>query len=183
VLTQADSSILIRGGTEVTLPPQGSQTVVQRLGSARYQVGPRAVPYFFVETPYLAIGIKGTIFEVLVNEAGAEVRVSEGVVEVTTADRRFRARLASGQSARVGAAAGSALETRSGGGGAYAPVQQDATGSAPSEARSEVASQPGRAEVDGALSPLTSAARSLWSGIGELLSDVDIVYDDRLNTG
>jgi hypothetical protein len=80
--------------------------------------------------------------------------------------------------------AGSILEVQSGSGGAYAPAPRDSTGSAASDqaARSDAASPLTAAEVDGVLSPLTSAAGSLWSGIGEMLSDVDIVYDDRLPT-
>ena len=178
VLSQAHSSIEIRAGSELTLPPSGTETVVQWLGSVRYQVEPRSVADFLVETRYLVIGIKGTIFEVLVSEAGTEVRVSEGMVEVATPDRRFRAELARGQTARIGAAPGSALEVRSDHGGADAPVPADPTGSAPSGPASLL----GESEVGGTLSPLTSAASSLWSGIGGLLSDVDIVYDDRLTT-
>jgi hypothetical protein len=73
VISQDGSSIVIRGGTELTLPPAGTETVVQRLGSARYQIEPGSVADFLVETPYLVIGIKGTVFEVQVNEAGTKV--------------------------------------------------------------------------------------------------------------
>jgi FecR protein len=184
---------VLRGGTELTLLATGTETVVQRLGHARYQVEPGSVSDFLVETPYLVIGIKGTIFEGLVNEAGAEVEVSEGLVEVTTPDGRFHAVLARGQSARVGAAAGSAPEVQSDSGGTVAPVPQDSTGSVPPEevsppeqvVRAAAAPQLTEPEIDGALSPLTSAVRwldRLWSGIGERLSDVDIVYDERLPT-
>jgi hypothetical protein len=200
VLTRADSSIAIHGGTELTLlPSTGTETVVQRLGRARYQVEPGSVSDFLVETPYLVIGIKGTVFAVLVNEAGTEVGVREGMVEVTTPDGRFRAELGPGQSARVGAAAGAALEVQSGAGGADAPAPADSAGSAPPDqtaspkaaspptqaASSEAAPSSTQTLVGGALSALTSVTRSLdrlWSGIGGLLSDVDIVYDDRLPT-
>jgi FecR protein len=205
VLGQDGSSIVIRGGTELTLPSTGTETVVQRLGSARYQIEPGSVSDFLVETPYLVIGIKGTIFEVLVNEAGTKVGVSEGRVEVTTPDRRFRAELAPGQTARVRAAAGSAPEVQSEAGGTNASAPQDPTESAPPDqaassdiaspqdptgsalpdqaASPDVAAPPAQAEVHGALSPVTSVTRSLWSGIGGLLSRVDIVYDDRLPAG
>jgi hypothetical protein len=184
VLTRAQSSVVIRAGTELTLPPTGTETVVQWLGSVRYQVDPGSVPGFFVETRYLVIGIKGTIFDVLVSGAGTEVRVSEGLVEVATPDGRFRAQLARGQIAWVGSAPGSPLEVHSDSGGADAPVPPGSTGSAPSDqtSRSDPLSPLTGAEVDGVLSPITSAASSLWSGVGELLSDVDIVYDDRLTT-
>jgi hypothetical protein len=182
VLTQAASSIVIRAGSELTLPPTGTATVLQWLGSVRYQVEPGSLPGFFVETRYLVIGIKGTIFEVLASEAGTEVRVSEGLVEVATPDGRFRAVLARGQTAWVGSAPGSPLEVRSDSGGSDPPVSSESTRSASSgqASRSDAESPLTAVEVDGVLSPITSAASSLWSGIGELLSDVDIVYDDRL---
>jgi FecR protein len=200
VLSQDGNSIVLRGGTELTLPPTGTETVVQRLGSARYQIEPGSVADFLVETPYLVIGIKGTVFEVLVNEAGTKVGVSEGRVEVRTPDGRFRAELAPGQTARARAALGSALEVQSESGGNNAPAPQDQTESAPPDqaAISDVASPPTQAEVDGAptqaevdgartqaelggvLSPVTSVTRSLLSGLGGLLSGVDVVYDDRL---
>jgi len=184
VLTQAASSIVIRAGSELTLPPTGTATVLQWLGSVRYQVEPGSLPGFFVETRYLVIGIKGTIFEVLASEAGTEVRVSEGLVEVATPDGRFRAVLARGQIAWVGSAPGSPLEVSSDSGGADPPVAPESTRSASSgqASRSDAESPLTAVEVDGVLSPITSAASSLWSGIGELLSDVDIVYDDRLTT-
>ena len=181
VLTQEQSRIVIRAGTELILPIMDSGTVVQRRGSVRYQVKPRSVADFLVETPYLVIGIKGTTFDVMVSEAGAEVQVSEGLVEVTTPDGRFRAILARGQSARIGAAAGSVLEVDSGSGGAGAPVPADSS-SSDEASRSNEASSSTETVIGGVLSPLTSTARSLWSGVGELLSDVDVVYDDRLPT-
>jgi FecR protein len=203
VLSQDGSSIVIRGGTELTLPSTGTETVVQRIGSARYQIEPGSVADFLVETPYLVIGIKGTVFEVLVNEAGTKVGVSEGRVEVTTPDGRFRAELAPGQTARVRAAAGSAPEVQSESGGADAPASQDPAGSAPPDqaagsdvrspqdptesaspdqaASSDATSPSTQTAVGGTLGLVTSVTRSLWSGIGGLLSDVDIVYDDRLS--
>jgi hypothetical protein len=184
ILTQAASSIVIRAGSELTLPPTGTATVVQWLGSVRYEVEPGSLPGFFVDTRYLVIGIKGTIFEVLASEAGTEVRVSEGLVEVAMPDGRFRAVVAPGQIAWVGSAPGSPLEVGSESSGTDALVAPHSTRSAASApaTRSDAESPLTGVEVDGVLSPVTSAASSLWSGIGGLLSDVDIVHDDRLTT-
>ena len=113
ILTQAARSIVIRAGSELTLPPTGTATFVQWLGSVRYEVEPGPLPGFFVDTRYLVIGIKGTIFEILASEAGTEVRVSEGLVEVAGPDGRSRAVVAPGQIAWVGSAPGSLLEVRS----------------------------------------------------------------------
>jgi hypothetical protein len=51
VLARDGSSIVIRGGTELVLPPMDTETVVQRLGSARYEIEPGSVSDFLVETP------------------------------------------------------------------------------------------------------------------------------------
>ena len=106
MLAQADNRIVILSGGELTLPQPETEIVVQRHGRIRYQIRPGSTHDFGVQTPYLAIGIKGTMFDVVVRLTGAEVRVLEGRVAVSTPDHRYGVDLTPGQAVRIGAAPG-----------------------------------------------------------------------------
>ncbi len=61
-----------------------AETVTQSFGTTMYKVKPLPGRRFKVKTPHLVATIKGTVFTVSVNDAGAAVHVSEGLVEVTS---------------------------------------------------------------------------------------------------
>ena len=70
-------------------------TIVQSRGRVSYDVEPRPVQHFIVETPHLAAVVKGTQFMVTTDATSSTVRVTRGLVEV--ADYR------SGDVASIGA--------------------------------------------------------------------------------
>lgn len=57
-------------------------TVVQSRGRISYDVEPRPVQHFIVETPHLAAVVKGTQFIVTAEPTSSTVRVTRGLVEV-----------------------------------------------------------------------------------------------------
>jgi CHASE2 domain-containing sensor protein len=70
-------------------------TIVQIRGRVSYDVDPRPVQHFIVETPHLAAVVKGTQFLVSAEATASTVRVTRGLVEV--------ADLRSGELAPIGA--------------------------------------------------------------------------------
>lgn len=63
----------------------GMTRLIQTIGNAVFTLRQKLVPYFEVQTPYLAAVVKGTTFSVTVDRAGASVQVIEGAVDVATA--------------------------------------------------------------------------------------------------
>jgi hypothetical protein len=109
-LTRDDDRIVLSASTTVRLPgpEQGDSAtrIVQPEGEAFFEVGPRPGWTFSVDTPYLAVVVKGTKFGVDVSEAGTSVAVSEGRVQVERPGREA-ADVSAGQTARSGVAPGS----------------------------------------------------------------------------
>jgi hypothetical protein len=109
-LTRDDDRIVLSARTTVQLPgpEQGDSAtrIVQPEGEAFFEVGPRPGWTFSVDTPYLAVVVKGTKFGVDVSEAGTSVAVSEGRVQVERPGRG-PADVSAGQTARSGVAPGS----------------------------------------------------------------------------
>lgn len=109
-LTRDDDRIVLSASTTVRLPgpdlDDSATRIVQPEGEAFFEVGPRPGWTFSVDTPYLAVVVKGTKFGVDVSEAGTSVAVSEGRVQV---DRPGSdpADVSAGQTARSGVAPGS----------------------------------------------------------------------------
>ena len=87
LLTRGEETILVSPNTIISLPTSNKKQekthIMQHVGSILLHVKKRTVNHFEVETPYLAAVVKGTQFEVSVNEQGSEVRVLEGQVEVS----------------------------------------------------------------------------------------------------
>ncbi|HSA82346.1 MAG TPA: FecR domain-containing protein [Geminicoccaceae bacterium] len=200
MLAQADNHIIMLSGGELTLPQPETEIVAQRHRRIRYQIRPGSTHNFGVQTPYLAIGIKGTMFDVLVSAAGAEVRVLEGRVAVSTPDGRYRVDLTPSQAARIGAAPGSVLEVQR--------VSGQATGQAPRQAfapasrhHSDAPAVPPAAAdtvrpagyqhepldaVSEAAAAVTGTTEGvlgrLSAGIRDLLSDLEVIPDERLRS-
>jgi hypothetical protein len=79
--------ILVAPNSELKLPtgaqPSGFTRVIERLGSILFKVEHTAIPHFAVETPMLAAVVKGTTFNVVVDEQRTSVEVIQGVVQVS----------------------------------------------------------------------------------------------------
>jgi hypothetical protein len=110
-------AVLVRGRQYVVVSPNSRLRVsgaasnstgnaVQMVidaGSALFRVDRRETPHFGVQTPYLAAVVRGTTFNVSVNEAGATVQVTEGAVQVSTLDGGASDLILPGMIASVGA--------------------------------------------------------------------------------
>jgi hypothetical protein len=91
-LVMAENSTLQVPSSEVA---GSTPTIVQSRGRVSYDVEPRPMQHFIVETPHLAAVVKGTQFIVSSEQAASSVRVTRGLVEVAD----FR----SGEVAPIGA--------------------------------------------------------------------------------
>jgi hypothetical protein len=90
MLVRGRESVVVGPSTILTVAQSGAfTTMIQRAGSAEFEVERQNVQHFAVETPLLAALVKGTHFVVTASGQQAEVEVSRGIVEVTA--------LASGQ--------------------------------------------------------------------------------------
>jgi FecR protein len=87
LLTRGEETIVVSPNSVIGLPTEKkdglSTTIVQQAGSILLEVEKRNVQHFEVETPYLAAVVKGTQFQVSVNDNSTSVSVLRGQVEVT----------------------------------------------------------------------------------------------------
>jgi hypothetical protein len=110
VLVRGRDYVIVSPASRVRVPTAaqgGSRGLIQMIteaGTAMFRIEHRATPHFAVQTPYLAAVVKGTIFTVTVGEAGASVQVTEGAVEVSTADGGAAEMIRPGMIATVSAA-------------------------------------------------------------------------------
>jgi len=86
-LRQGDTTIGVGPNTRLDFPasatPEGPvDRIVQPLGNAFYNVGPRGNRRLRVETPYLVAVIKGTQFSVTVEPDGGTISLHEGSLEI-----------------------------------------------------------------------------------------------------
>src|SRR5215470_1637220 len=88
---------------ELPTPPAGDPVtrVIHWMGSAFFHVGKRPGLQFEVDTPYIVAIVKGTKFTTTVSDAGASVKVSEGVVGVSATSGGASIDLNAGGSASV----------------------------------------------------------------------------------
>ena len=90
-LRQGDTTIGIGPGTELNfpapaMPDAAVERIVQPLGNAFYDVGPRGNRRLRVETPYLVAVIKGTQFNVAVEPDSSTISLYEGSLDVLAPD-------------------------------------------------------------------------------------------------
>jgi len=117
VRTDASGSMELRNGidtirlspsSEIELPPRLNGDPVTRVihwvGTAFFHVGKRPGPQFEVDTPYIVAIVKGTKFTTAVSEAGASIKVSEGIVGVSATAGGSSIDVTAGGSASVSAA-------------------------------------------------------------------------------
>ena len=93
-------AVLVRGQEFLVVSPNsrisiadpantgGLIQIVQNWGSAIFKIEKKTEKHFAVKTPYLAAVVKGTTFNITVDDKGARVQVTEGRVEVATPDGR-----------------------------------------------------------------------------------------------
>ena len=102
VLQRGKDSIVVGPNTEFALSQYRSNdsktTLLQRKGTIDVDVETRGMPFFRVETPYLAAVVKGTRFSVSVHGKESQVTVQRGVVGVQDLASGQRSDLRSGQS-------------------------------------------------------------------------------------
>ena len=90
-LRQGNTRVAIAADTELEMPPatDGSAIIdrlIQTRGNAFYDVGKRETRKLRVETPYLVAVIKGTQFNVAVQEDSSTISLFEGRLEVRAPD-------------------------------------------------------------------------------------------------
>jgi FecR-like protein len=107
-LTNGVDTIRLSPSSEIELPTALNGDPVTRVihwvGTAFFHVGKRPGPQFEVDTPYIVAIVKGTKFTTTVSDAGASVKVSEGVVGVSAAAGGSSIDVTAGSSASVSAA-------------------------------------------------------------------------------
>ena len=107
-LTNGIDTIRLSPSSEIELPAGRSGDPVTRvihwIGTAFFHVGKRPGPQFEVDTPYIVAIVKGTKFTTTVSDAGASIKVSEGVVGVSATAGGSSIDVTAGGSASVSAA-------------------------------------------------------------------------------
>jgi FecR protein len=113
--------ILARGGDHISagptsrfsLPPAApGSSLVQQAGGLRYRVAPTTTGALVVDTPFLEIAVRGTVFDVTVSPTATEVTVEAGQVRIATPDGLRHIELEAGQSAYAGGPTGVGLAFR-----------------------------------------------------------------------
>lgn len=90
-LTQAGTTISVSSDTDVEIPAEAVDgnlvaRLVQHSGNVFYDVAPRDLGKLRVETPFLVAVIKGTQFNVAVEDDGTTISLFEGHLEIRTPD-------------------------------------------------------------------------------------------------
>ena len=90
-LTQAGTNITVSNDTDIEIPAEAVDgnlvaRLVQHRGNVFYDVAPRDVGKLRVETPLLVAVIKGTQFNVAVQEDSTTISLFEGRLEIRTPD-------------------------------------------------------------------------------------------------
>ncbi len=101
-LTQAGTNITIAADSDVEIPAEASDgqliaRLVQRRGNVFYDVAHREVGTLRVETPFLVAVIKGTQFNVAVQEGASAISLFQGRLEINTPDGSDSIQLNAGQ--------------------------------------------------------------------------------------
>ncbi len=113
-LALGKSVILVDPGSQLRLPEHPAQDgparVVQRSGSAVYDIDGSKHGPVEVVTPYLVAGVKGTVFGVSVGDGYALVSVEEGHVEVRSTASGETRDLHAGEAVMIEASASARLE-------------------------------------------------------------------------
>lgn len=106
LLTRGKERIQVGSNTTISLPPAdqvepGHTIINQRSGTIHLAVDKKNVKHFAVHTPYMVAAVKGTQFTVSLDEDSANLRVHEGIVEVTNKTSDEVTDVTAGQSVRL----------------------------------------------------------------------------------
>lgn len=115
IRTRAESRLELHHGNDIlSLDPETTvsiddvveesvaKTIVrQASGTVEVEAESKQVNHLTVETEFLAAVVKGTRFVVVVDQTGAAVEVSEGLVAVTSAETEYSTSVAAGNTAFV----------------------------------------------------------------------------------
>jgi hypothetical protein len=90
-LTQAGTNVSVANDSDVEIPAEAVDgnliaRMVQHRGNVFYDVAPRDLGKLRVETPFLVAVIKGTQFNVAVDDQGTTISLFEGSLEIHTPD-------------------------------------------------------------------------------------------------
>jgi hypothetical protein len=90
-LTQAGTNVSVANDSDVEIPSEAVDgnliaRMVQHRGNVFYDVAPRDLGKLRVETPFLVAVIKGTQFNVAVDDQGTTISLFEGSLEIHTPD-------------------------------------------------------------------------------------------------
>jgi len=90
-LTQARTNLSVANDSDVEIPAEAVDgnliaRLVQHRGNVFYDVAPRDLGKLRVETPFLVAVIKGTQFNVAVDDQGTTISLFEGSLEIRTPD-------------------------------------------------------------------------------------------------
>src|SRR5687768_1532150 len=101
-LTQAGTNINVANDTDVEIPAEAVDgnliaRLVQHRGNVFYDVAPRDVGKLRVETPFLVAVIKGTQFNVAVQQDSTTISLFEGRLEIRTPDNTDVVQLNAGE--------------------------------------------------------------------------------------
>jgi FecR protein len=106
MLTRGEDYVVVAPGSRLLLPKDQQQNgftrLIQQVGTMLYKVKHTGVPHFAVETPMLAAVVKGTSFTVVVDKDRAAVQVTDGIVEVSSAEGSARRLVERGLTVYVG---------------------------------------------------------------------------------
>ena len=106
MLTRGEDYVVVAPGSRLLLPKEQQQSgftrLIQQVGTMLYKVKHTGTPHFAVETPMLAAVVKGTSFTVVVDKDRAAVQVTDGIVEVSSAEGSARRLVERGVTVYVG---------------------------------------------------------------------------------
>jgi hypothetical protein len=115
ILARTGDHLSAGPASRFSLPPLGPGAILkQHAGWLRYRIADPAAQTMVVETPFLAIEVRGTVFDVTVSQTATEVSVERGQVRIATPDGRRQIELEAGQSAYASGPAGDGLAFRRG---------------------------------------------------------------------
>lgn len=132
LLLRGAQSILVSPNSTISLSEDATAartTVLQQAGSILVEVDKRGHQHFEVATPHLAAVVKGTRFDVVVDDFGSRVGVEQGEVEVTDYTSGQGVVLKRDQQARVSLQGPGGLVL--GGTGKMNPIRQGAPRNSP----------------------------------------------------
>lgn len=102
LLVHNRSKVIVTPNSRFQIPPSQSRNqlteIFQYYGRLQYDVSHKPWRQFRVRTPYLAIVVKGTQFDIDIESSSTTVSVSRGAVQVIDSDTGQRSLLTPGQS-------------------------------------------------------------------------------------